>query len=109
MFPIGTPVEIKAVQGFTPRCGRVVSPPFPLTRPDGRVVEGNYAVELKKGFYPKDGNDFFVSTVIVHKDNMLVVKFPCTVCGRDLEFDRPSGVCSTKCLNEGQGFAKPAA
>lgn len=30
--------------------------------------------------------------------------FRCVVCKCDLGWDRPSGVCSEKCLREGQGF-----
>jgi hypothetical protein len=33
--------------------------------------------------------------------------FPCHVCGTEIGWDSPSGVCSTACLRKGQGF--PAA
>lgn len=103
-IPINTPVEIKSMQGFTPRRGRIVSQPFTMTRSDGRVVEGNYAVELGEGFYPKDCTDFFVGTVIAHRDNLVRIKFPCVNCGGEREWDTPSGVCSSDCLNQAQGF-----
>ena len=31
----------------------------------------------------------------------------CSVCGADLGWDRPSGVCSEACLRIGQGFPAP--
>lgn len=32
------------------------------------------------------------------------MKYKCSVCGADLGWDAPSGVCSSECLNRGQGF-----
>jgi hypothetical protein len=32
-------------------------------------------------------------------------QFPCKVCGKDIGWDAPSGVCSRDCLDKGQGFA----
>lgn len=37
------------------------------------------------------------------------VKHPCSVCKADIGWDAPSGVCSTECLNKGQGFTHAAA
>lgn len=33
--------------------------------------------------------------------------FACKVCGRDIGWDAPSGVCSCECLMEGQGLTLP--
>jgi hypothetical protein len=30
--------------------------------------------------------------------------YPCQVCGKDIGWDAPSGVCSEACLRKGQGF-----
>jgi hypothetical protein len=36
-----------------------------------------------------------------------MAKFPCCVCGGEMGWDRPSGVCSTACLRKGHGFDPP--
>jgi hypothetical protein len=33
-------------------------------------------------------------------------KYPCSVCGREIGWDAPSGVCSNECLAKGQGFSE---
>lgn len=33
--------------------------------------------------------------------------FPCHVCGTEIGWNAPSSVCSTECLNAGQGFSTP--
>ena len=35
------------------------------------------------------------------------VLYRCVVCGDDMGWDRPSGVCSEACLYRGQGFEPP--
>jgi hypothetical protein len=34
--------------------------------------------------------------------------YPCAVCGVEMGWDKPSGVCSQACLEKGQGFAPNA-
>jgi len=33
-------------------------------------------------------------------------RFNCSVCGKDMGWDRPSGVCSDACIYGGQGFTE---
>jgi hypothetical protein len=103
MLPVGTAVKVLGENKRMIRTGSIAGP---LTRVQYTAGQPSYAypVELDKGFHSTDGFSFIKIMLVNPYSLDSGAAFPCHHCGCDMGSKRPSGVCSSTCLNQAQGF-----